>query len=216
MYARDVEGNFVRHVALLVEKSTLLFGNNALVWQMRPPLVVGERSRREASEDGDRCEAHLAGFTDLDLDDFAGIQTWLAEVDKERRPQGLRAGIEQYTVHPPVVMVTDRISGVVRYRKFSCVGLVLECYRNGAGINLIDWKSEELPEVTLDSIVSIYGEELRSKEKVRESWGIPGDGPWRVALAGYVLHALDRPVSEVREAHYIPKSSDEGGFPVNG
>lgn len=214
VYAGD-NGNFIRHLALLAVESSLSFGNDAPVWQMGPPLVVGEQSKQEAGVDDDRCKVHLVAYTDLELDDIAGMRTWLAEIDKERRPQGLRGGIEQYTVHPPVIPVVDEISRVVRYRRFSCVGLILECYREGAGITLIDWKCGELPDVTMDSIVAIYGENLRAKAMVRDFWGIPGNGPWQVALAGYVLHSLDRPASEVRAGPHSPLTSAEGRFPVD-
>jgi hypothetical protein len=214
MYALHVDGGFVQHIALLTGEEDLFFEQDVTVWQMNPPLVVGLQSRQEAGKDSDKCKSHLIGFVPLDADDVASIRTWLAEVDKERRPQGLRRDVEQYIIHPPCEWVVDCITKVRRYRRFSCVGLILECYRDGAEIDLLAWDSPDLPEVTLDTIVSAYGNNLRNKASIRKALGIPGDGPWRVNLAGYVLHALDRSTEEIRALRHKPRSVDEARYPL--
>jgi hypothetical protein len=50
---------------------------------------------------------------------------------------------------------------------------------------------------------------LLDSDRMREELGIPGDGPWRVVLAGYVMNALDRPESAIRSLRYSPRPGDE-------
>lgn len=91
----------------------------------------------------------------------------------------------EYTVLPAVKVETDsQTRRPTRYR-FSCAGFVRECYRVGAGISLI---REPLPLVSLDLLEQIYEQSLSPQHLVAA--GLHGEGPWRVLLPGYLLHAL--------------------------
>ena len=63
----------------------------------------------------------------------------------------------------------------------------------------------------LESLVKQYPDlaTLLHNPKVRESHGIPGDGPWPVVLAGYVMNALARTAEEVRRVAHTADVGDE-------
>ena len=89
--------------------------------------------------------------------------------------------------------------GVPLYRRFNCVSFVLAAYLDGAGISLIDTSDPEgLPEVDIGTVARAYGEHLRTHDRVRTDIGLPGKGPWRILLAGYVCHAMNRPDGSIR------------------
>lgn len=198
--------HFVQHVSLIREETQIQGLQEVAVWHMGPPLVAGPRSSVATSQNS-TCPANLIGLVELDAQDIEGLETWLAEVDKEERPPGLR---DQYVVNPP--MRWARAENTVRtYRQFSCVGFVLEGYRS-IGINLInDGDPSQLPEVDLDTLLQIYP--FAKYTRNREMFGIPGNGPWRILLAGYLFHAVDGEPHE-RRWPYLPKTSIERLFPL--
>jgi hypothetical protein len=213
---------FVRHAALLKADTALQFGaDNVLVWHMGPPLVAGTKTIADLAalpelikERIKRTTVHIVGYLDLDLDDIEGIETWLAEVDKEERPMSSSSEeiIAQYRVSPAVHWVLAE-NDTPLYRQFSCIGFVIECYRF-ISINLIDDSStENLPEVALDKIVAAYGPRA-NREDFRKKIGIPGPGPWRILLAGYLFHSLDRDTDTIKHMAYIPKTISEFNFQV--
>lgn len=204
---------FVKHAALLRVDTPLLFGaDKVLVWHIGPPLVAGTKTTAAAAERSRKTTIHIVGFLNLDADDIEGIETWLTDVDKEDRPTGpsrteIRA---QYRVSPPIYWVRAE-NDTPLYRQFSCVGFVMDCYRF-IGINLIDDSlAENLPEVTLDMVVAAYGPSAR-KEDDRERFGIPGPGPWRIVLAGYLFHSLNRDTDVIRRTPHVPTSIAEKDF----
>src|SRR5262245_46468813 len=112
-YLTDTGTAFVQHVAILREDTQLSYAlSNALVWHMGPPLVAGQISANAAQEEP-VCTVHLAGFLQLDVQDIDGIETWLADVDKENRPVDV---FLQYVVHPPVDWVRAE-NGTRLYRR---------------------------------------------------------------------------------------------------
>lgn len=44
---------------------------------------------------------------------------------------------------------------------------------------------------------------------MRETYGIPGDGPWPVVLAGYVINSLDRSEEDIRRDPHAARAGDE-------
>lgn len=202
---------FVRHVALLREDSNVLHGLNVHVFHMGPPLVVGVRSQEQAG-DAPTCGPHVGGWLSLTADEREGITDWLAEVDKEHRPIEPMGPWRTYIVDPPERWHEDE-KQVRLYRRFSCGGFVLACYRDGAGITLIEVPPPVAwPEVSLDQIVRVYGPEVRERERLRRSLGLPGDGPWSVLLAGYVIHAFDRPDNEIRTSAFSVTNPEHARF----
>ena len=118
---------------------------------------------------------------------------------------GRRRG--QFTVHPPWQDVRDRHTNVRRYRRYSCAGFVLDAHRQ-VSLNLLKIDEGSLPEVDQATLALGYPG-LQMHESVRDSVGVPGDGPWKVVLPGYVVHALNRTSQEVRQGPYHARSGDE-------
>src|SRR4051794_30214297 len=105
--------------------------------------------------------------------------------------------------------------GVPLYRRFSCVGFFLGGLLGGGGIKLFRTSQPEtLPEVDLEIVSRAYGEHLRRQEQRRMAVGLPGVGPWRILLAGYVFHSLRRPDHSIRSSPYRVTSVAEGNFPI--
>jgi hypothetical protein len=193
--------NFVRHVALLREEKNIYYGSEAHVFHMGPPLIAGDRSEKQAGN-APTCLSHVAGWVSLTADEREGIIDWLAEVDKEDRPGGHMGAWRTYTVDPPECWHEDE-NHVRLYRRFSCGGFVLACYRDGAGITLIEPPSlAPWPEVSLDAIVRAYGTPVKERATLRGTIGLPGAGPWPVLLAGYIIHAFGRPDHEIRTSAF--------------
>lgn len=193
------DSTFVRHVALLREEGRAAFGSQVHVFHMGPPLVVGAQTLSRTTP-APTCPCHVAGMLSLTADERDGILDWLAEVDKEDRPEGVMRMWQTYTVDPPEIWQEDE-RGVRLYGRFSCGGFVLACYRDGAGILLIDVaNARDWPAVTIDEIARAYGPRVRDMETLRRRLGIPGDGPWPVLLAGYVVHAFNRADQEIRNS----------------
>jgi len=211
-YGEAPASRFVQHVALLRSDQELGYATpDVRVWHMGPPLVAGTISEAATVHEA-TCTVHMIGVVDLDAQDVEGIETWLAEVDTEDRPSGKLAPLRQYTIHPAVLWVTAE-NGTRLYRRFSCVGFVLDGYR-AIGINLIDdSRAENLPAVNLETVADAYGEGVRN-ERLRNAFGIPGDGPWPILLAGYLIHALNRSDAEIRTSAYLPSSAAKGEFPL--
>jgi hypothetical protein len=206
MYSPQVAGDFVQHVAILRVSRALIFGaENVEVWHMLPPLIVGQASIAEAGGDLLCPAVHITGVADLDPDDCEGIQTWLSIVDKEKRPGMAR----QYIVKPHMAWERAKETNRPIYRRFSCAGFVVECYAS-VGINLVTLPEDTYPEVDLETVRRAYPE--AGREGLRERYGIPGNGPWRILMAGYVLHAMDRDPKMVRGGAYTPASVAEAHF----
>jgi hypothetical protein len=211
-YLDHSRGTFVRHVAM-ANSSTDVRHNAAIpVWHMGPPLVAGEVSSAAVGITGATCAAHLAGTVSLDAQDIEGIETWLAEVDKEDRPSGRRHLLKQYIAHPPMGWRTAENASRL-YRVFSCVGFVLECYKS-INIHIIDGScSESLPEIDLETLKEAYGHHV-GEDKYRTELGLDGNGPWRVLLPGYLFHSLERSSEVIRAQPHVPKSVLEKEYPL--
>lgn len=211
-YAEPDDRCFVRHVALLRDDCRLQCGSDVEVWHVCPPVVAGERTGRAAPRDLQQCCAHAVGFLDdLTLDELAGIAITLAEIDDQTQP--LDSPLKQYVVHPPVEWVTDCVTGTKRFRRFSCVGFVHECYDAGAGIRLLNL-SEDMPQVDLTTLGAAYGEPVH-RERIREQLGIVGKPPWSLVLPGYLMHSLSRSSTEIRKVPHVPSSVGEAAFPLH-
>ncbi len=68
-----------------------------------------------------------------------------------------------------------------------------------------------LPVVGLDALKAQYPgfARLLDSPRVRDEFGIGGDGPWPVVLAGYILNGLARPETEIRTTPYLARPGDE-------
>ena len=102
----------------------------------------------------------------------------------------------RYIVKPHADWYRAPETGHRLYRRFSCAGFVLECYRH-INVDLVCTDDSDLPDVDLATLVNAYPELEREEVlarlgSTRNDLGIPGGGPWRIVLAGYVFHALDK------------------------
>ncbi len=207
MYSNPADAQFVRHIAILADESELESGQPATVWHMGPPLE-GRATLKSV---------HLVGSILLDLDDVEGIHDWLEDVLKDPPPDN---PFRRYVVRPHWDWHTAPETGRLLYRRFSCTGFVLECYRS-IGIDLVNTEERDLPDVNFDMLVKAYPDLKRERalERLmggltRDDLGIGGDGPWRLVLAGYVFHALNEIADEYpRSGTYAPQSVAEAYFP---
>jgi hypothetical protein len=214
-YADQFRGEFVKHVALLRQDEDLSFDQDAKVWHMGPPLLAGEQSLRKAGHAAPSvCKVHVAGHAGpLSDDQKEHLATFLAEVDAEDRDYSGLGVFRQYVVSPSVKEVRARENGMLLYRRFSCVGFVLACYRR-IGIVLVNEDGPSLPDVDIDTLAAVYGDVVRNEGfRARYDLGIGGRGPWQILLPGYLLHALNRPAHEIRRGPYHPLGIHSARFP---
>jgi hypothetical protein len=215
-YTNEPGSRFVQHVGLTRDEGTASHGTELPVWEMAPPLAAGTISLSRTQRDA-RCPAHVAGWLTFSSDEREGITDWLADVDKQLRPNTRSGLADQYSVslRPEEQWHHDE-KQVRLYRRFSCVSFVLAAYLDGANINLVDTSSPEIvPEVGLETVARAYGEQLRRHDRVRAQVGVPGAGPWRILLAGYVCHAMDRPDASIRRTPYRIPGAAASDFPMS-
>jgi len=186
-------GRFVKHVGLVAEDNQAVKeGDEISAVHMRPPL-----------EQGGVVNVHVAGRVPLTNDERKKIGTWVEKVDDECPASWFR----QYVVHPPWKDMYNSRTGVRKYRRYSCAGFVLDGYRQ-ANIELLKIEEDAFPPVDKQTLLSAYPD-VNTSPSLLLYWGLEGNGPWNVVLAGYVLHALDRPTNEIREKPYKVQKGDE-------
>jgi hypothetical protein len=167
---------------------------------MVPPLV-----RRSDPE-----RVHVCGFLPLTEDERARIDLFLDRVEAEYGAEVRRARPHrQYIITPHTAPFTDH-DGTVLFQRYSCGGLVIEAYKF-AGINLLMTDGTVLPLVTLNLLriaYPDYADDL-SNTRRRALFGLDGEGPWPIVLAGYLLHSLSRLEGEIRAGPYQAHPGDE-------
>lgn len=192
----DEVPTFVRHVALFnMDNREVDHDDTVVVVHMGPPLKTDQR-----------LPAHVAGRIPLTNNQINIIKTWIAKVEDEYQTANARKH-EQYSIRHPWEDIPDENTGVRRYRRYSCAGFVLDAHRQ-ADISLLVIDEEALPEVTKDTLEAAYPEAFRQPRRLAK-FSLQGNGPWRVVLAGYVLHALDRSSDEIRTEPYLAQGGDE-------
>ncbi len=190
------EPYFVRHVGLSDEERDNVRANTDLsLVHMGPPL-----ERRKSG-----TPIHAVGTAGLTAGQIRQMGVFVDEHISEYKAEKIRKH-RQYVIHPHVREPDADVS----CRRFSCVGFVVEAYRD-AGIELLVTEPTSLPHVTLDTLANAYPEQASRLRKpaLRSLLGLEGDGPWPAVLAGYVLNALNRTVHEIRRGPYIAASGDE-------
>lgn len=187
---------FIRHVGLFDgDASSVSVDEKVKVAHMGPPLETGRVVR-----------AHAVGRVPLTNDEIKLVEAWIVEIADEYETEG--ADWErQYRVDPPWQDVRDPNTGVRRYRQFSCAGFVLDAHQQ-IDVELLDLDRSVLPEVDKKMLQAAYPDVVRKGTDL-EVYGVGGDGPWRIVLAGYVLHALNRPSELIRREPYQAQSGDE-------
>ncbi len=188
--------NFIRHVGLFDgEASKVSVDEEVDVAHMGPPLETGRGIR-----------VHTVGRIPLTNDEIKQIEARIEEIADEYEAEDVDRK-RQYIVDPPWHDVRDSVTGVRRYRRFSCAGFVLDSHLQ-IDIELLNLDDGVLPEVDKKMLESAYPDVVRKGADL-EDYGVGGDGPWRIVLAGYVLHALNRPSERIRHEPYQAQSGDE-------
>lgn len=186
---------FVKHVGLLDEDNqSVKMGDEVRVLHMGPPLEQGT------------IKVHVVGRVPLRNDEIKIISTWFEKIVDEypRLPE------RQYVIHPPWKDEYDSNTGVRRYRRYSCAGFVLDSHHQ-VNIELIQIDADALdalPNVGQPTIISAYPY-AEQHPTLLHKYGLEGGGPWKVVLAGYVLHALNRPTNQIRQEPYLAQEGDE-------
>ena len=187
---------FVEHVALLnLDNRDVNHGDTVDVIHMKPPLGT----------DDSLC-AHVAGRIPLTNDQINSIKAWIVKIEDEYKAQNARSG-KQYIIDPPWKDIRDQNTGVRRYRQYSCAGFVLDAHLR-VNVSLLMIDKEVLPEVTRRTLEAAYPNVFGNPDLLNR-FGLQGNGPWRVVLAGYVLHALNRSSDEIRAEPYLVQGGDE-------
>lgn len=195
----ESEPNFIRHVALSeVHCDDAVVDVELPVIHMGPPLARTARG----------VAVQTIGSAWLTVDEQEQIRVYADELFMELKAEKVRR-IQQYVILPHFVERSEQIP----CRRYSCAGFAIEAYRS-AGIHLIVSDAEQLPPIDLPVLERAYPDQsgrLRD-EALRKHFGLIGDGPWRVVLAGYVMNSLDRSADEIRKVPYQPSIGD-GYFP---
>ena len=186
----------ITHVALYNgDREKISFDQDIDVAHMRPPL-----------QSNDTISAHAAAQIPLDTDEIKIIEVWITKIEDEYSQSGVENNWRsQFWIDPPWKDRLNKKNGVRRYRRYSCAGFVMDSHCQ-VDINLLQVDKETLPDVTEDMIKSAYD---ISDIAILRRFGVRGDPPWRIVLAGYVLHALKRESKDIRRGPYQPKPGDE-------
>ncbi len=206
---------FVVHLSVLREDDRVSYGREVKVWEMGPPLVLGTATRMNTAKDP-KCIAHLLAWVEFNQREKEAITDWLAEIDQQCASIHRLAHCKQYTasLEPEDQWMEDE-RGIKQIRRFNCVSFVLAAYQEGAGVQILGADSNaELPPVSLEVVSGVYGDRLRTHEQLRTMINLSGNGPWRVLLPGYVLHALNRTDKEIRSNVHFVVDSQEQYFPI--
>lgn len=188
--------NFVRHVGLADEQRDDVRSNSEIsLVHMGPPLMRGHSGN----------PVHAIGKAGLTAGQIRQIGVFVDEHLPEYEAEKVREH-RQYVIHPHV----QEPDADVACRRFSCAGFVIEAYRY-ADLELVVTEPARLPSVDLETLRHAYPEQARHlvNSRLRPLFGLEGDGPWPVVLAGYVMNALNRTTEEIRDGPYTPASGDE-------
>jgi len=228
----------VTHLAVLARNVRhLRYGNRVPVYHMGPPLtslepeVVGNEDVPEgAAEDNpasSEITAHVAArLEDLGDADREGMRRWHRKISvffpaatRPPRPRP-RPGAERewahyfeqtrYIAHPAFKVEEDPVSGIKKFHRYSCVGFVTECYQSTAVDQVLtDSSRASFPRIDQAMVERLFvPPTLRLTEEIAESINLTGNGPWPVALPGYVMRAFTRTDEEIRNHAYHPSVED--------
>jgi hypothetical protein len=190
---------FVRHIGLAGETKDPFDPSAPLdMVHMGPPLSRGPASLSVSS----------LGTTGLTVDEVRQIEVFIDEQILEYQAAQSRPD-QQYVISPHFVEHRSW-DGTLVCRRYNCAGFVIEAYGE-VDVELLESAPSSLPPVALTTLTVQYPDMVRLLERpnIRERFGIPGEGPWPVVLAGYVVNALDRTEDEIRRSPYQVAIGDE-------
>lgn len=104
----------------------------------------------------------------------------------------------------PPIQTTDPDSGLPTIR-FSCAGLVLQCYRE-IGIDLLadSETNSNYPTSTKQQLVHVWPELGRLSDAQLADVGLEGGGDWPVVLPSHILHSF----VNLSNTPYLPTDAD--------
>lgn len=174
--------SFVRHVALMIDQSTL--PGTIAVFHMGPPLV-STRDALTFDPEELELEPDLAADLSLSEEQETLIGRWIAGISNQKGPLDKR----RYAICPHMIQKRNE-RGIVQFTQFSCAGFVLEAYR-AAKIDLCN--TDSLPPVHLDLLRPVYDDldDILGRRTLRRHYGISGDPPWPVLMPAYLFHGVD-------------------------
>lgn len=185
----EASPEFIRHVGLAQEEGPLDgLGSTLAMTHMAPPLEIGVPSGPISS----------LGTASLTGDEILQIMAFVDNHADEYTKSNAVKTFDQYCVAPHV-RERRTPDGDLLCLQFNCGGFVIEAYRF-ADIDLLETDPASLPLTSLEILRGQYPQfaELLRIPRLRQRMGIPGDGPWPVVLAGYVINAMNRPDDEIR------------------
>lgn len=191
-----VEAKFIAHVGLAdEERDNVVSRDTITLVHMGPPL--------ERSEGKNPIQA--CGSADLKVGESRQIGVFVDEHLSEYEAEKIRT--ERQYIIMPHCHEPDADCSV---RRFNCAGFVIESYRY-ADIDLVATSTDSLPTVSLEMLCRAYPDvaQLLHNSGFREKFGLEGNGPWPVVLAGYILNALNRSAEDIRVEPYLPEAGDE-------
>jgi len=197
----------VSHVGLMHPGVTVELPNTTGAVHCEPPLRVGVEPGGEAASVS-QMRTDIVAWMDLTTEERHAMETWLSLVKTSlsAMPPASdgRRTYREYVVYPHTDVFRDKRDESIRFRRYSCVGFVFECYWDGAAIRLVD--AENVPSLQLDAISEMFV--FTRQELVRSAphFGLTGAGPWRVLLPGYVVHSLAR--TNPRNEAFLPNYED--------
>jgi hypothetical protein len=146
----------------------------------------------------------------------AELMVWLQDMVTRMASRKYRER-PRYQIDPPFEHVAQSGTNRKRGWRFSCVGFALWCFRE-AGVELLELPAHRYPEVNRNFIVRWYGDLLPDQSTPQfnhklERLGLPGKGPWRIVLPGYIFRSLMRTPEEIGSVPYYPNHLTESSFP---
>jgi hypothetical protein len=153
--------------------------------------VIDARPIRRGS---DKLPVHAIGRLSLSRREHMLVSTWL---ERRRRARTLAGDFVTPIGRPRRDSITGRIIG----REQSCAGLVFECLRSCARVELVEL--DTLPRSSRARLVELWGDKVVQLAEQRGE--LVGDEPWALLLPAHILHALAR--DDPRERPLRPTAS---------
>jgi hypothetical protein len=199
---------FVRHSSLLRAEDSIGEERKVTVHHMGPPIEVD-----------DQCECHVIGQVGLTNEEIEAIEDWISSVATQYCSIKVLP-FQQYVIVPHMDCVISEEDRPLRQR-FSCVGYVIEAYQKAEVVLL---KTDELPDAHRQDVEKAYpgldriaNNPVHAKKFGFVSYGdigLPGDGPWKIPLPGYLFHSTARYRSDAaRPEPFVPTSIAQACYP---
>ena len=199
---------FVCHAALLRNNESIEAERMVGVYHMGPPFSVAND-----------CECHLLGQISLTNEEIESIENWSAEVAANFRQIHVKP-FQEFVVVPNAVREMSEENRPQRLR-FSCIGYVIQAYQEAEVVLL---NLDDLPDVDRSDVESAYPDLNRVAGNPRlaamfgflgyADLGLPGEGPWKIPLPGYLFHSTARYRSAApRPEPFVPECVSQARFP---